>query len=368
MIKLASPATLRSALSALKQQTADSAGDAPTWNRILTIREHEGALDPTRCIVVGDRGTGKSFWTGSLVDPDKRVKLAKIYNRLPLEDTDVALGFGGDEFSADHPTSNELISLLRENFGAEAIWRAVILWLLPASVRPNEMGNTWKERTQWVVADPALRREYLQSADRHFIANNRRYLFVFDALDTLASSWDDITVLMRGLLQVGLLLRPARALNIKIFLRPDMADDPALWAVGDSSKLRHDEVSLIWSRRDLHALLIQYLANDDRTRDEVENYVLRYYGMNLNLREGRYEFQSRSLKSSPSSKSFLARWPETLWAKALQRAERIPGFLTTLQTHVGTPRRGAFCLPSAWLQTRAKVQKQLSMFREYRKV
>ncbi len=306
MIKLGSPNTLRAALSALKQQTADSAGEAPSWNRILTIREHEGALDPTRCIVIGDRGTGKSFWTGSLVDPQKRDKLSNIYSRIHLKDTDVALGFGGDEFSALHPTSGELISLLKQGFSAETIWRAVIFWLLPAVIRPQEMGTTWTDRVQWVADDPAMRREFLQTADRYFVERSKRYLFVFDALDTLASSWDDITVLMRGLLQVGLLLRPARALNIKIFLRPDMADDPALWAVGDSSKLRHDEVTLIWSRRDLHALLIQYLANDERTKTEIENYINKSLKMDLIYREGRYEIPEQLLKSETEQQKFFS--------------------------------------------------------------
>ena len=54
----------RAALSALKQNTADIGSAPPAWERVLTIREHEGALDPSRPIVIGDRGTGKSFWTG----------------------------------------------------------------------------------------------------------------------------------------------------------------------------------------------------------------------------------------------------------------------------------------------------------------
>ena len=36
-----------------------------------------------------------------------------------------------------------------------------------------------------------------------------------------------------------------------MFMRPDMADDRRMWMVGDASKLRHDEVQLRWTRRDL---------------------------------------------------------------------------------------------------------------------
>ena len=119
---------LRSTLRDLKRKTAEIGSEAPTWDRILTVKEHEGALDPSRPVVIGDRGTGKSFWTGTLLDPQKRDRLSVIYGRLGLNDINVVLGFGGDEFTSEHPTSAELVSLLRQGFEAEQIWRAVILF------------------------------------------------------------------------------------------------------------------------------------------------------------------------------------------------------------------------------------------------
>ena len=223
---------LRSTLRDLKRKTAEIGSEAPTWDRILTVKEHEGALDPSRPVVIGDRGTGKSFWTGTLLDPQKRDRLSVIYGRLGLNDIDVVLGFGGDEFTSEHPTSAELVSLLRQGFEAEQIWRAVILSFVPAQVRPDTMNGTWEERVRWVANSPSLRRDAFQAVDRHFLGIGRRLLVTFDALDTMGSRWDDIATLMRGLLRVGLFLRSARSLSIKLFLRPDMADDPTLWAVG----------------------------------------------------------------------------------------------------------------------------------------
>ncbi len=272
---------IRAALQDLKRTTAETGSDAPSWERILTVREHEGALDPTRPIVIGDRGTGKSFWTGALSDSTNRERLAVVYRRLRLDNLDVAIGFGASEFVAEHPTSNELVALLRAGYPPEAIWRTVVLSLLPVEIRPPVLSGAWTQRVTWVREDPALRRDLFLNADRHFAATDRRFLVVFDALDTMASQWSDIAELMRGLLQLGLFLRTARALKTKMFLRPDMADDPSLWAVGDSSKLRHDEVSLTWSRRDLHALLLQYLANDERTKQIMDAYVLRRFGYSL---------------------------------------------------------------------------------------
>lgn len=302
------PATpLRIALRELKGKTAEIASDAPGWERVLTVRDHEGALDPSRPIVIGDRGTGKSFWTGALLKADSRARLSSVYPRLGLDKVEVELGFGGDEFSSNHPSSNELSDLLKQGFTAEAIWRAVILSVLPAPVRPAEVATGgWRQRVAWIAEDPALRREYFQAADKYLIGEGRQLLVIFDALDTLSSNWDEISNLMRGLLQVGLFLRPSRALRLKLFLRPDMVDDPQLWAVGDSSKLRHDEVLLAWTRRDLHALLIQYLANHPEARESIQQYTRENFGKELNYEADRYEVPAELLTDETAQQKFFA--------------------------------------------------------------
>lgn len=287
---------LRIALRELKSKTAEIASDTPGWERVLTVRDHEGALDPTRPIVIGDRGTGKSFWTGALLDPHSRKRLSAVYPRLGLDKIEVELGFGGDEFSSAHPTSSELSDLLKQGYSAEAIWRAVILSVLPPAVRPPEVTKgSWRERVAWIMDDPALRRDQFQTADKHLLAQGHQLLVIFDALDTLSSDWNEISNLMRGLLKVGLFLRPARSLRLKLFLRPDMVDDPQLWAVGDSSKLRHDEVMLAWTRRDLHALLIQYLANHKDTRPLIQKYARDNFQKELAYESERYEVPAELL-------------------------------------------------------------------------
>ncbi|WP_158673210.1 hypothetical protein [Bosea sp. FBZP-16] len=280
----------RAALRELKNMGADIGSAAPSWDRILTVRDHEGALDPSRPIVIGDRGTGKSFWTAALVDPEGRRKLAGVYGRLGLTSVDVAIGFGADEFSAQHPVASELKRLLDDGYEPEVIWRAVLLALLPDGIGPSAIRNlSWDARAKWVAEDAALRRNDFVAADRLLAARGRKFLFVFDALDTVATSWADISRLVRGLLQIGLFLRSSRTLNVKLFLRPDMADDPSLWAVGDSSKLRHDEVTLAWTRRDLHALLIQYLSNNSGTFQFVDKFCKRMYGVGLSESDDRRE-------------------------------------------------------------------------------
>jgi hypothetical protein len=300
--------SVRSALRDLKSKTAEVASASPTWDRVLTVREHEGALDPTRPIVIGDRGTGKSFWTGALLDNEERGRLSRIYPRLRLDNVRVVLGFGADEFTSEHPTSSELVSLLAAGHDAEAIWRTVILSLSPIEIRPEALKGdmSWADRVTWVASDPALRRKDFQELDGYLANSSQRLLVIFDALDTMASQWTDIAKLMRGLLQAGLFLRSSRSLRIKMFLRPDMADDPSLWAVGDSSKLRHDEVTLAWTRRDLHALLAQYLANHAETRNAVHEYCSRELKEPVEFISDRYEVPTKLVADEIEQQKFFA--------------------------------------------------------------
>jgi hypothetical protein len=84
---------LRDGLKVLPQVAAHNATETPDLRTIFTPRSHEGALDPAREIVVGDRGVGKSFWSSVLKDDAARAAVAPIYPRLGLVELSVSLGF-----------------------------------------------------------------------------------------------------------------------------------------------------------------------------------------------------------------------------------------------------------------------------------
>jgi hypothetical protein len=94
------------------------------------------------------------------------------------------------------------------------------------------------------------------------LANNgRTYVLVFDAVDVIADQWKAIRAQLEGVIKLALAVRALQSVRVKLFIRPDMADDRRLWEVGDASKLRHREVPLTWKRRDLYGLLWTLLAN-----------------------------------------------------------------------------------------------------------
>ncbi|MBF0374481.1 MAG: hypothetical protein HQL39_13840 [Alphaproteobacteria bacterium] len=115
--------------------------------------------------------------------------------------------------------------------------------------------------TRWIAEDPAHRNGALRELDKRLTEEGKVYVLVFDSLDVIARDWGAIRVQMEGLLQLALAVKALRRVRLKLFIRPDMADDRRMWMVGDASKLRHDEVQLRWTRRDLYGMLWTHIAN-----------------------------------------------------------------------------------------------------------
>jgi hypothetical protein len=67
--------------------------------------------------------------------------------------------------------------------------------------------------------------------------------------------------LLKGLLQLVLDLRSTRAIRAKVFVRPDMVEDPEVVAFVDASKVIGSRVELTWPRHELYGLLSQYMGN-----------------------------------------------------------------------------------------------------------
>src|SRR5271165_874589 len=118
---------LRTGLQMLPQVAAHNAANTPDLRTIFTPQSHEGALDPVREIVVGDRGVGKSFWSSVLKDDAARTAIAPIYPRLKLMQLTVSLGFSEVIGRDEYPSERTIQSLLSSSISPEIIWRAVIV-------------------------------------------------------------------------------------------------------------------------------------------------------------------------------------------------------------------------------------------------
>lgn len=247
---------LRTGLQMLPQVAAHNAAATPDLRSIFTPQSHEGALDPVREIVVGDRGVGKSFWSSVLKDDVARTAIGTIYPRLKLQKLSVSLGFSEVIGRQEYPSERTIHSLLSSSISAEIIWRAVILnSVSPPLLPPEWIKNEWLPRCLWVTDNPQKEETILTSFNDRLGTAGRQHLIVFDALDRLGKDWKSIRLLTRSLLTVALDLRSFPAIRAKLFIRPDMESDREIWSIRDGSKLKQTIVNLNWNTRDLYGFV-----------------------------------------------------------------------------------------------------------------
>ena len=205
---------------------------------------------------------GKVFGRASSLALAFGISLLAGIPDLRLDKVEGRLGFSDAEMAADHPGRSEIAKIISEGHSAEDLWRAVLLSFAPeppAGIPPFKSG--WKAVVEWVAADPAKRNAEFGAIDHALNEAGLTYVLVFDALDVIADQWVGIRAQLEGLIKVALAVRALQSVRMKLFIRPDMADDRRLWEVGDASKLRHSEVTLAWRRRDLYGLLWTVIAN-----------------------------------------------------------------------------------------------------------
>jgi hypothetical protein len=228
-------------------------------------------LDPSREIVVGDRGVGKSFWSSVLKDDAARTAIAPIYTRLHLEKLNVSLGFSEVIGRSEYPSARTLSSLLELSVTPELVWRSVVL----NSVNPNLFPDGWKvmdwqSRCEWIKRNSEKEEGILVKFNEQLKASGKLHLIIFDALDRLGTEWKSIRVLTRSLLTVVLDLRSFSAFRAKMFIRPDMESDRDIWSIRDGSKLKQNIVNLDWNIKDLYGFVWHWFLLDSGTRSEFE--------------------------------------------------------------------------------------------------
>jgi hypothetical protein len=260
---------LRKSIIAIEPAASHRADQPPRADEIYAPSHHVAALDPDNALVVGIRGVGKSFWAGALGDRATREVTAEAFPKLGLDKYTVGFGFTGFEGSAA-PSPEIVDNYANEIESAKLFWRIIVLrsFAKAASIRmPNRIDETMKE-----FRDPETREEKMREIDAAFSEERRRFLLVFDALDTLSNEWPKLRILTRALLEVTYAMRSYRSLRLKLFLRPEQLDDPGV-GFTDLSKLKAAKIDLSWDGVDLYGLFFSHLANDDTSRRAFERIV-----------------------------------------------------------------------------------------------
>lgn len=236
---------------------------------IFAPEAHSIALDPSTPIILGPRGSGKSFWSSVLGQANTRAEVVKAYPKLGLAKVDVQFGYtgvGGSEgVSFDH--IDDLVSQNAPIEEAKAFWWATIL---NATARQFNFGTSRRTKPKdffSTAQDWEKREDLLDSYEQQLRSQDKILLIVFDALDTVARTWPRRRLLTEALLEVVWAMRAYRNIRLKLFLRPDQIEDDALRFV-ELPKLRTGALRLKWEIEDLYGLLFARLAltQDDMCR------------------------------------------------------------------------------------------------------
>lgn len=226
---------------------------------------HLRALDPNAMLVEGIRGAGKSFWWFALQSETLRPRLLAQHLR-DSRALVVSAGFGQGT-RPDWPEKDELEQLLADGIKPRLIWKTVVLKHVAKGALP---GETWAESARWVSQNPPRVAVAMRESDARLQSLGHQHLVLFDALDRTADLRPARLQLLRGLLELVLELRAYSSIRAKVFVRPDMLDDPEVKAFPDASKVLASRVPLDWSGVDLYGLLFTYLGNGDD--DEAAAY------------------------------------------------------------------------------------------------
>ena len=251
-------AAIREALKTFPLDASTSVSDPPRPGDIYAPPRHSSALDPSRTLVVGNRGAGKTFWSAAYLHPDTRSLMAEAYPSLNLASiVEVAPGFTGEEGGAA-PSPRRLAKMLSQGIDAKDIWRAVIL-----NGTLRAVGITAANTLEGLVSmmgDVERSEAMFRQNNELLRGSGGQIVIVFDGLDRLASDWQAVRLLLGSLMQVLLEIRPYRWLKPKVFLRPDQYEDDQVFGFVDASKLKADAVRLDWKAVDLYGLLFTLLA------------------------------------------------------------------------------------------------------------
>ncbi|VVO63676.1 hypothetical protein PS903_00909 [Pseudomonas fluorescens] len=251
---------IRSAIAAIPGDVSNDAVGAHVAkiDDLFAPESHAVALDPTTPIVIGTRGSGKSFWSSVLGQVDTLKAAAIAYPKLGLSDTYVRFGYTGvgGEGGVSYEAIDACVPSDATIEQAKAFWWATILHALAQAIgQPKRLSEFMS-----LAADWEDREDYLLSHEKRLRNEGKTFLVVYDALDTVARTWPRRRLLTEALLEVVWAMRAYRAIKTKLFLRPDQIEDDALQFV-ELPKLRTGAVRLTWSWTDLYGLLFSRLAS-----------------------------------------------------------------------------------------------------------
>lgn len=219
---------------------------------------HKRALSRDAVLVEGIRGSGKSFWWNALSNDVHRRFIFHAFPDIDYEkNVTVHQGFGMLPDEEKYPSKDSIRNIIECGISARNIWRTVMAKNLKFEF-PISSIFSWKDASRWVAQNPEILDRAVKNIDE---TTETTILILFDALDRLAQDWKSLRPIARDLFQLSLDIKSYKNIRLKLFVRPDMIDDPEIFNFPDASKLKAHKVQLKWNAYDLYSLLFQCVGN-----------------------------------------------------------------------------------------------------------
>jgi hypothetical protein len=290
MAKHANPSELLDDLSRMGSYGRAESEDAQTFPKTFhPVAEHARAFDPNVVLVVGPRGAGKSELFRAAVGLKLLPAIEKCLPAVRLSSSTTGTSIqwrAGYPIAAEFPDARGLAAFLREKSpdreSAVDLWFAYLVRVFRAELAEQDTQQLAPLMEPLGGDADAVRRAFSQLGNKPLLAMDRldgllvkrgEYVFIgYDELDTLgASDWTAMGTAIRGL--VAFWARYSRRwerIRAKVFLRTDLFQRYATEGGADLAKLAANRVELVWSDRNLYAMLLKRIANSS---DRLFKYV-----------------------------------------------------------------------------------------------
>ena len=236
--------------------------EQPELENVYFPQSHLKAMHPDVAVVTGMRGAGKTVWWGALQQPAVRKLIGEHYQRTGISNnTVVRTGFGAPRAVDEYPSEDVLADLIRLEIAPRLVWRTVQAWQLAPKAHPLRQREDWRRRVKYVGNNPEQIDRLFAERDAKLARDGGHVVMIYDALDRSADDWRTMYRIIRGLLQTALDMRGYRHIRVKVFLRTDQFDPPAIGDFPDASKVLATAAELSWPRHELYGLLWHLLGN-----------------------------------------------------------------------------------------------------------
>ena len=258
----------------------------------LQIKQYRELQEPSKFLIVGGRGAGKTRVFKTLVGEDgfRRVIGEEMpFNKPNYQNTIVLVGYCVDSSSLPNPN---ILETLHDDKQTMAFWvGSIVLELLMHFSKDEQIRKTaeahfstdeqailfqekaLKSPSKWIemyLRNREAWENFLDEIDQILIQRNQWVILAYDQIDRISTNHDVLYSYIRTLVAYWFSVSNRwRRLKCKIFIRSDLRDSESIH-FPDASKLKSRQIDLSWNTLSLYRLLLRRLANSNADTDMQE--------------------------------------------------------------------------------------------------